>query len=194
MNLDEMSQAWRADPAPGPPDPELVASVRTRAEKLDRTLRRRDRRETVVAVAVSLIFLAAFPVSGLVTRIGILVTVAAAIFIVFMLRRARRGEGTLEPDAPVLVVLDQKRARVGAQIRLLRSVVWWYILPIGVGVMLVFGGGVGWGPLTMGYGAAVVVLGWVVHALNQKAVRTELVPRHEELDSLVRELEGRNDP
>ncbi len=194
MNLDEMSQAWRDDPATAPPSPEVVAGVRARAEELDRTLRRRDRRETVVAVAVSLLFLAAFPVSGLVTRVGILVTVAAAIFIVFVLRRARRGEGTPDPDAPLLVVLHRERERVGAQIRLLRSVVWWYILPIGVGVMLIFGGGVGWGPLTMGYGAAVVVLGWVVHALNQKAVRTELVPRHEELDSLLRELEGRNDP
>jgi len=193
MNLDEMKQAWQEDPAPGSPPPGLVAQVRERSAKLDRTIRRRDRRETAAAVLLALFFLAALPSSGPLTRVGILLIVATAVLIVVKLRRARRGAATVDPGAPLTISLERERERVGAQIRLLRTVLWWYILPLAVGVVLVFGGGVGWGPLAAAYFMAVAVGAWIVHALNQRAVQSELVPRYEELDALVRQLERGGD-
>lgn len=88
-------------------------------------------------------------------------------------------------------------AQVEHQIWLLRHVFWWYLLPLFVGLMAEpiheawltrhepssALAGLAWETFV----SALVV--WFVHWLNQYAVRTDLEPRRDELQSLLRSLD-----
>ncbi len=190
MILDEFRDEWRQDGAGLDQDDaeELMEHVRQRAEALERTIRRRDRLETGMAALVSLFFLSQFGSAGPVTRVGILVTVAAAILIAVRLHRARAGAGAIDRGAPIVLWARRERDWVAGQIRLLQSVLWWYVLPLMLGVILVFGGAMGPGLATALYSVGVAVFGAGVYWLNQQAVRLELLPRYRELDTLVHQF------
>jgi len=191
MNLDDFKGEWRLEGAreENGGREAVLGEARHRAVAFERMIRRRDRAEVGTAALVCLFFLSQFGAAGMVTRVGIVVAVAAALLITVMLHRARRRAGRVDPGAPLAEWTRAERDRVAAQIRLLRTVLWWYVLPLGVGVVLVFGGAAGWGLATALYSAAVVLLGVFVYHLNQRAVRKDLVPRYQELDNLVRQLE-----
>lgn len=189
MDFEQLGNTWRnrpADPAK-PSTGELMSSIRARSIALDRTLKHRDRIETWAALLVFPIF-AWTSVAGrfTVSRIGSGVLAAACLFIPLWLRRARRK--ALDPGLPLTGALAMERARVAEQVRLLKTVLWWYLLPLGAGVLLFLAGPLKspWliGLATLGVGA---FYGWI-YQLNQRAIREELVPRLDELDFALASL------
>ena len=94
-------------------------------------------------------------------------------------------------DASVRDFCKTEIERLDRQIQLLRSVLWWYISPIMVGVNLVYFGINGVGAGSLAYCIFTLFLGWWIYSVNQKAVAKSLVPVREELSDLFREL---NDP
>lgn len=75
--------------------------------------------------------------------------------------------------------------KVETQIRLLRSVLWWYILPILAG-SLVFYFGVNRNVKDRIVTVIVfVAMGWFLEWINKRAVRRYLVPLKTELESLL---------
>ncbi len=194
MNLDDLKGAWRSEEAAlrhGPKDGELMERVRTQATDLDRAVRRRDRREIAVALVVTVFFLSQFGGASGLTRAGILLWLAAGTLVVVMLRRARRPGLESDPTAPLLVALRQERDRVAAQIRLLTTVLWWYILPLALAPVLIFAGAVDSWLATAVYGVAVAALGALVYGLNQRAVDNDLRPHHAEIERMLAQMEGR---
>ena len=85
-------------------------------------------------------------------------------------------------------------ASVRHQVRLLRSVLWWYLAPLALSVMLIqvdaaISGRVHFdGKLLLSSLAAVIVF-FGVWKLNQRTVRTDLEPRLHELEKTLAELE-----
>jgi hypothetical protein len=87
-------------------------------------------------------------------------------------------------------------SQVEHQIWLLGHVLWWYLLPIALAVLAFFGQ-VAWTLRSGGWPMALIlagllaiaslILAWV-YQLNQDAIRTELEPRRQELEALVRSL------
>jgi hypothetical protein len=92
--------------------------------------------------------------------------VAAALFIVFWLRRAQRPAS--RPNQPIAQMLAQELERVREQIRLLRTVLWWYL-------------------------ASVAVLNAVIWWANQRAVKTQLLPLEKELEAQLATVTGTGD-
>jgi len=83
-------------------------------------------------------------------------------------------------------------AQVEHQIALLRGVLWWYLLPLAV-PMLIFFLHVGWRagnflPLVPLVAVGLMVFG-LVYWVNQHAVRAELEPRRQELAKLLASLD-----
>ena len=91
-------------------------------------------------------------------RLGALITVAGSIFIAWKLLHARRTTPAAKPDATVVESLRAELHSVRTQSQLLRSVGWWYLLPLEVGV-LVFVWGLQFGGLAFTLGAIVLLLG-----------------------------------
>ena len=99
--------------------------------------------------------------------------------------RMRHKRQPPEPGEPLRQHVESSLAQVERQIRLLRHVLWWYLMPIALSCLAFFGQ-VTWqersgGWLTALAGAGAVVIGAIVLAgvywLNQYAVRSELEPR-----------------
>lgn len=182
---------WRSGAEPGPSDASdaaVLAAVRARSAALDRTIRRRDRRETVASLIVLLLF--AVPLIGgpWLSRAGALLVMAGCVVTIAQLRRTRRRHPAPAPDQPLVHVLAAEQARLEAQIHLLRSVPWWYVAPIALGAVLVFAGAQGASRTTAVYALAVAALAAGVVWLNRAAAERHLEPRRDDIDRLMREL------
>ena len=124
----------------------------------------------------------------------------AAFMSVDRLRQRRRRAG---PGEPLVRGVESSLAEVEHQIRLLRTVLWWYQLPLAV-PMLAFVAHTFW-RLSLGNvwemaGATAIAAGVVggvnawVYWLNQKAVRSTLEPRRQKLVGLLRDLSDEPGP
>ncbi len=98
-----------------------------------------------------------------------------------------------EPGEPLRQHVENSLAEVEHQIRLLRNILWWYLLPLAL-AMLAFFGQVAWQFRSGGWAVAAIVSLIVIAALmiiagvdrlNQDAVRRELEPRRQELLALL---------
>lgn len=193
MNLDDARLAWQSQTLVEETrmkEEEMLELVKRDSSAFDRAITRRDRRETIVAVAVLLIFLPLLATGPWLTRVGVLVLLGAFALIFTKLGTARRLEASERVDLSLAELLESERSKLDGQIRLLESVIAWYIIPPTVGAMLIVIGlrGLSW--FTAGYAIlALAVSTWIYH-LNQQAVRRELRPRRSELERLIHELKG----
>lgn len=193
MTLDDYRDAWKEEAAPARRDPdeeELLASVRERSDAFERKIRRRDLLETLAAVLVAAVFgYEAATAATWLARIGAAVVVASAGFVVWWLRRARTAGPSRDVDRPVADRLRAERERVDVQIRLLESVLWWYLAPLALGMVL-FVLGLASGPAATAVTLGVIVAGCgVVWWVNRRALRREFRPRRRELTRLLAQLE-----
>jgi hypothetical protein len=194
MDLDEAKEHWNAPPdtpSPSMSNAQILSLVKDRSEDFDRTIRHRDWRESIAAGAVFLIFATMLFDPSWLVRAGALVVMGSSVFVYWTLRRARSDD---EPPAgaPVAEVLRAERAKVDRQIRLLQSVLWWYVGPLAVGALLIVAGNHDglYGTLA----SVAIILGGAagIVYLNQRAVRRDLRPRREELTALLERVDGRD--
>ena len=134
---DDLEQLWKTQPVdPAVKGEEMRQIVLKKTEKFDRTIRRRNMRETVAAAMVAIFFtyIAWGPPNGLV-RAGSIILVAGALWIIYYMRR----HGTEPPDPnPDQTLEGYQRALIRKydhQIRLLRKVKFWYLAPMYVGLL-----------------------------------------------------------
>lgn len=163
--------------------------VMAKLEDIHRTLRRRDRREIGAAAAGIIIFGAWFwTVSGVVSRIGAAVMVAGSVLIIAKIAWARSGKGE-QRYLQTCEFCASERDRINAQIRLLQSALWWYLVPNLLGANLFVFGFTGFNVVGIGFLAVTLVLGLILYRLNVVAARERLLPVKEELDLLLAEIE-----
>ena len=190
MSLDQLRETWRREALspPGRKPADELAAVTERAAELDRAVRRRDRIETAVALALLPIFgWVAWATPHPVSAVGAAIVALACVVIPVRLRMARRHRP--DPGLPLAQSLRAELDRIRAQERLLGSVAWWYLAPLGAGVIL-FMAGAPVAPLfKVGYAAVVVAFfGWLLR-LNLQAVRRDLRPVARELESWLADLD-----
>lgn len=197
---DDFQKAWQAQAS----QPrvtiaaDLLRSEVERNQQSFRTMiRLRDIREVGVAVLLipTWIFLGAW----LALPWTWYLCVPACIWIAgFMLiDRARHAAPPSTPGEPLVRSVQTSLAEVEHQVKLLRNVLWWYILPSAI-PMLAFFGQVTWRASQSWLEAIVVgsffftfvaVVDVFLYWVNQLAVRRELQPRREELLKLLANLQ-----
>ena len=185
MDFDSLGGAWVNQPSrAGVPEDEMVAAVGARAAELDRVVRLRDRIETWGALLAMPIFASVAVVGRFgVSRIGAAILALACLLIPIWFRRARRPPP--DPTLPIAQMLSQELDRVRAQQRLLGTVLWWYLAPLGIGVVLFLAG-----PLDSPWLVGLVALGVAaffggLFRLNRRAIREDLEPRARELENWI---------
>lgn len=199
MNPDDFKQAWRTQSSQArlTIDPDLLLNeVRRNQRRFAAIIFCRDVREVGVALLMVPVWI----------YLGIrwsspwtwYLTVPALLWIAgYMLADRVRHRRPPEPGESLREGVERSLAEVDQQIRLLRSVLWWYLLPIALPITAFFvqvtfkDGLEGWwtvlellGPVA----CVVIVFGWI-YWLNQYAVRSDLVPRRRELEALLASLE-----
>ncbi len=192
MNDQELKNLWQQQqlvPPKGQADRDLPAAMEQRMKQFWRTIFWRDVREVAACIFVAGAFLPdLFRASSGLTKAGCLVLVISAVFIgCRLVFSKRRGDRLLASGSIRDYLLDERR-ELEVQIHLLRTVLWWYILPIYIGsVMVVMGRESG-----LGFKAGFAIIYAVVCAgiwwLNQYTVKKSLLPLKKELDQTLQEI------
>lgn len=192
MTLDELDTEWRAAneaAATSEQRERLIAATHRRVNRLWARIFRRDLRETIAAVFVALFFGRYVIGTNLVVSMSAAWLVLWALKVIYKMHRARTIRMPAPPDAPVREFCRIELDRLSHQIRLLRSMLWWYIAPCMIGVNAFFIGHTGFGIASVVYGVATLLLGWWLYALNRRAVAMELEPARTELANLLNQLD-----
>jgi hypothetical protein len=193
MNDDELKKLWQQQPLrnPDPSAAQLVPAMQNKTTQLRRALLARDVREILACVIIGVIFgIYFFTHRAPITRLGALLTVAGAIFIACKILYARRTTPAAKPDATVVESLRAELHSVRTQSQLLRSVGWWYLLPLTLG-SLVFVWGMPFNGLgfKLAFTLGTVALDVFIYWLNQWARSKQLLPVESQLQSLLHSAE-----
>lgn len=193
MNDDALKKLWREQDLPASPmlsDEEQITALK-RMKSFDRTITRRDYVEVAVCLILGIFFagdLLFRDISAL-TQAGCLVLIASCGLIAWRLIGSKRRLPKAEPNAPVGDLIRAELLKVENQIGLLKSIAWWYLLPITVGLMMHFCGASAGLVANLVYFTIVLALDVYIWSLNQRAVKANLLPLKEELGSLLHSIE-----
>jgi CubicO group peptidase (beta-lactamase class C family) len=202
MNDQELKQLWQQQPLRKPEvSPEqLVSAMKNQTASLRRTLWARDFREVAACVLVMIIFgiLNFTSPRTPVWRAGSLIIVASSIFIAWKLLRTRQKTPPASAGATVLESLQADLLSVRAQSQLLGSILWWYLLPLGIGILTCAWGSSGSGASNIGaasgYTLFVIALFAFLYWINQYARTKQLLPVEARLKSLIQLIETGESP
>lgn len=204
MNFEHLQKSWQSQDAAKPVSihaDALLKEVRREQLSFRRMIFWRDVREVGVAAVLVPVFIA----SGLKLS-WTLHLCAFGCFVVgayFLVDRWQQRKKTPDLHASLKDCTATALAEVGHQIWLLKNVLWWYLLPIYV-PMLVFFGWLGWSIPGPTFAKIAVLLGMLcpmsivtllyagIYWLNQRAVKQDLEPRRQELERLLAGLENEN--
>lgn len=173
MDWDSIRRQWKTQPACADLACVSTGELHARSEKLQRTVRRRDRIEMWVAVVVA-VFFAVVAVQAATDREWLrlafaLLIVAWAVFVPLRLRGARRQMPEQRPDLPLRAFLACQRDAALVQARLLGQAWRWYVAPGMAGVLGLTLSTTGPTRSTMVYCAVVVISGVLIAWLNRRS-------------------------
>lgn len=193
MNDDELKKLWQQQPLrePAPSAADLISATQSKTSLLRRSLNARDLRELLACAFVIVIFGYFYftvyrePVS----RFGVWVIIGSMIVIAWKIVHTRRTTPPAPPGATVVEFLRAELNSVRTQSRLLGSVLWWYILPLSIGLTVAT-----WGlPIDVFskiFATLVfIAIGAFIFWLNQRARANRLLPLEAQLESLLRSAE-----
>ena len=119
----------------------MLAIAMRKAERFDRTIKIRNTVECVAGALVTVLFgVGAFRSPNGLMRAGNLVVAASGIWIIFYLLRYGRETRVPTPDQSLAGFRQALLRKYEQQIRLLKSVKYWYLLPAYVGLLLLSAG------------------------------------------------------
>lgn len=192
---EELEKDWqRLQSENPPPSDDVIADVRRRANRLGRQLFFRDLREIVAAGLVVIAFTyVATTTDSILAMTGSVLIVIHAVIISIILLAGRRVGGKPHPGDPPIAEFRRQVRSVEVQITLLHRVLWWYILPADVGILLIFIGLVEelWVLLLMSL--AMVLFSVWVWWINRRAVDRDLIPWRDHLKAVIDQLESNSE-
>ncbi|HEY3963219.1 MAG TPA: DUF3887 domain-containing protein [Planctomycetaceae bacterium] len=192
MNDDELKALWRQQPLREPaPAAQLIAAMQKKTTLLRRCLDARDRRELLACVFVIIVFGSFYftVYREPIPRLGDLIVIGSTIFIAWKLVHTRRTTPPAPPGATIVESLGAELNSVRAQSRLLGSVLWWYLLPGFIGLLIAT-----WG-LQIDLSAKIfstlffIAVDAIIYRLNQRERSKQLLPLEAQLESLLRSAE-----
>ncbi len=167
----------------------LMESLIKTSRRLDKQVERRDLLEIIAALILIVLFgwwLIALP--GILAKTGSAFIIGGSLLIIYRLINAKKVKESDTMTSEVRRNLEISLKKVQSQIKLLNSVLWWYILPIFTGVILFnlafiksFVSLVIFTLITAG------IFGWIFY-INKKAVRDYLRPIETNIKNALEEL------
>jgi hypothetical protein len=192
MNEQELKQLWQSQSVPesGPiPQNETVERMKIKTRRFGRTIFWRDARELVACVVISAwAGYGLFHKHSAITHLGDVVLILGCFYIAAKLLTANRLQRAYLNPASVKEFIGGELVKVNQQIRLLQTILWWYLLPIYCGASLVVIGA-DKGILVDGIDLIVFALTFgFIYWLNQYAVRKSLLPLKAELEQTLKSV------
>ena len=139
---DELREIWSSQPLCGElKGEEIMEVVQRKIRHFDRAIALRNLLECIAAVAVAVFFVwSAFRMPNAVMKTGSIVVAAGAVWIVYYLLRHGQAAPAADPSQDVMGYTRCLIERYDRQIRLLKSVKYWYLLPLYLGLLILSAG------------------------------------------------------
>ncbi len=125
---EEWARMWQGRMTSQKESEHLARTIMAHVWRFDQTLFWRNAREYAAGIVLLVVFLGQFVIGD--DRVGALVGIGSVSFVLGYLWWKHRGLQPLDPAADVIAYKTALLARVDDQIRLLRSVTYWYLLPL----------------------------------------------------------------
>jgi Flp pilus assembly protein TadB len=169
---------------------ELVTIVNNKLSTIEQQIKSRDRREIIACVIMIIFFsFVFFTANSVWHQAGSMVIILSAFFIWFKLKTAQRQALDQERSAnrSLREHLKFELQMLREQKKLLKDVVWWYILPLCIGLILF---AISFGLLArIIYIAVVVLVGLALWKINRRAAKREFDPILKEIKEALRSLD-----
>lgn len=139
---DELHQLWRCPAGcPSMKGEVMLALAMQKAHRFDRMIQMRNTFECAVALVMAAVFGRwAWHAPNTLTGVGRWVVAASMLWIVYYLLRYGREAAPPNPDQTLVAFQQALLGKYDHQIRLLRSVKYWYLLPPYAGLLLISAG------------------------------------------------------
>ena len=125
---DKWARMWQGHMTSAQDSERVARTIMAQVWRFDQTLFWRNAREYAAGIVLLVVFLGQLVVGD--DRIGALVGIGSVGFVLGYLWWKHRGLQPLDPAADASAYKAALLARVDDQIRLLRSVTYWYLLPL----------------------------------------------------------------
>lgn len=134
---DELRELWNCDTsAKTAQGDEIMEAVQQRTQRFDRAIRNRNLRECIAAAIVFAIFLwNAVTAPDAFTRAGSIIIATSAVWIAFHLMHYGRAKTAVIPDQSLMSYTQSLMASYDRQIRLSKTVLYWYLLLPYIGLL-----------------------------------------------------------
>jgi hypothetical protein len=134
---DELRQLWQSDISEAINQRELLSELQRRSRNFDRANRRRDLRDIVAMLVIIVVyFWFAVRAGNTLERVADVWLVVCAVWFIFYVRRYARISRKPVPEQTLGVYRQALVERYDSQIRLAKSVKYWFVLPMWLGQML----------------------------------------------------------
>lgn len=191
MNASELEHLWQRQ-QPIKLSPENIAQIAATVDKVDRKFRRKIWWRDLLEIGAALVAAAFF---GLVGQTWLRwLAVASCLFVVAWIIRSRLIVRPVREIPSVIERLQQMILETEMQIQLLRSILWWYLLPYAVAIFAIVLDSIvrdSWNfnlPFLLIFGSVTAAMYVAIYWLNQRALRKKLGPRRENLRHALAEL------
>lgn len=167
----------------------LVQSITHKIKSLEKSLRRRDRREISIAAGMILLFgCLLIKRSHWMSKVGAAIIIAGCFLVIINLLLARRNWFKEDTSSVVNDYLWVSLQNVRKQIKLLDTLFWWYLLPFFVGAICIYYSF----PVSFFskaiYTLTIAALYVYIYYLNRSAIVKVLKPLEEYIQKLLTEL------
>jgi hypothetical protein len=202
MNLDDFKSSWRERHDELGRNRLNVASddIVARTATLERAIVRRDFVEAaaavvVVAIAAAFLWFVKMPK---VVALGIVIIMLGAIEVVAVMFWTRHRDARPNLDAPLVEFCSAELQRVERQIRLLKSVTWWYSAPPMIGAAVMTFGMLQAVPelsplvrygFLAAFCACFLAATFIIARINARAVERDLMPVRNDLAEVIRSMD-----
>jgi hypothetical protein len=164
---------------------EQIALIRKKMARLHQKLNTTDSLGLAASAVIIVVFTFYFFTSpNLVMRIGDLILIGGALFASWKTIRCRRSTPQPIADAPVIEWLKYDLVKVHQQAELSRTVMWWYLLPILIGMNVFFWAQPVSFSIKIGPSVLTVLIAAVTYWLNQRVRRKQWLPLQKELEAM----------
>lgn len=198
MKLDDLKKDWQQAIQPESKSEnidEVVTMLADKTKKIDKEIKRRDALEISIAVLLIPAWIYGLVISvSTMQTLGCILALVSCCYIPYRLISARRVASKKSDNTKAFLL--QERQKLVQQKKMLESILWWYIGPIALSIVLITLGGTvtesGWPQVPANlywYYASLVVLMVGVFALNKRAAKKKFGPLIDNIDQRLSEID-----
>lgn len=159
-------------------------------KKFEKTITARNNREIVAAIFVIAGFgYYAFTIPTLLGKLGSIWTIGYGIWIIYKLKKVEAKQPGFNIEHSIKQQLVDYQEYVKSEQRLLKDILYWYLLPILPGMILfLLGTGKEWSDLLVGLSFMLIIF-IAVYLLNKEAAEKQFTPLLTDIEKTLQNLE-----